>query len=188
MSLLVLGVLLWCAVHLMPAVARSARHTLVAGLGEQRYQGVFSLLIVAAIVLMVFGWRATPAVAVYQPTDLGHFAAGPLMLLAFFLFAASTLETNVVRLIRHPQLTAVILWAGAHLLANGDSRTLALFGTLGVWAVLEIILISRREGAWQRPAQAPVKAEVKPLLVAILVFLAVFALHPYLFGVSIGSE
>ena len=110
------------------------------------------------------------------------------MLLAFFMFAASKLETNVARHIRHPQLTAVILWASAHLVANGDSRTLTLFGTLGVWALLEIVLISRREGAWQRPARALVKAEVKPLLIAILVFLAVFALHPYLFGVSIGPE
>jgi uncharacterized membrane protein len=110
------------------------------------------------------------------------------MLLAFFLFVASGQKTNVERLIRHPQLTSVIIWAGAHLLSRGDSRSLVLFGTLGVWALLEIPLISRRQGAWQRPAPAPLKAELKPLAIAVVVFLVVSALHPYLFGVSVRGE
>lgn len=188
MSLLVLGVVLWCAVHLMPAVAQPLRQKLVAALGEQPYRGVFALFIVAGIVLMVLGWRSTPAAAVYAAPVWGHYAAAPLMLLAFFLFVASGQKTNVERLIRHPQLTSVIIWAGAHLLSRGDSRSLVLFGTLGVWALLEIPLISRRQGAWQRPAPAPLKAELKPLAIAVVVFLVVSALHPYLFGVSVRGE
>lgn len=188
MSLLVLGAVLWCAVHLMPAVARPLRQKLVAALGEQPYRGVFALCIVAGIVLIVVGWRSTPAAAVYGPPGWGHYAAVPLMLLAFFLFAASGQKTNVERFVRHPQLTSIVVWAVAHLLANGDSRSLVLFGTLGVWALLEIVLISRREGAWQRPAPAPLAAELKPLVIAVVVFLVFFALHPYLFGVSVRGE
>ena len=53
---------------------------------------------------------------------------------------------RVVGVIRHPQLTAVKLWAVAHLLVNGDSASLLLFGGLLVWAVLEVVIINKQDG------------------------------------------
>jgi uncharacterized membrane protein len=122
---------------------------------------------------------------VYHPHGWGRTAAIPLVFLAFFLFAASPLKTNVKRFIRHPQLTGVVVWAVAHLLSNGESRSLVLFGCFGVWALLEILLISRREGAWERPAAEAFAADLKPLLAGTLVFVAFFLLHPYIFGISL---
>ncbi len=87
-------------------------------------------------------------------------------------------------MIRHPQLTGFAIWAGAHLLANGDRQSLILFGGLGLWAVLAILFINRRDGAWVKPDPLPMTAEVKPLAIAIVGFAVLFFAHPWLFGVS----
>lgn len=181
---LVLGVLLWSAVHSIPSVGRPLRERLIERIGEGPYKGVFALGILSAIVLMVVGWRSTVPQAVYTPAPWAYSATAVLMLLAFVLFGAGHAKSNLRRVLRHPQLSSVVVWGIAHLLANGDTRSLVLFGGLAVWALVEMPLINRREGAWQRPARRPLSAEVKPLLIGAIVYGVFIFLHPYLFGVS----
>ena len=178
-----LGVVLFAGIHMLPN-APAARGRVVGRLGEQRYKGLFSLGIVGSIVLMVIGWRSSVPSYLYAPPGWAAAVAIPLIFVALVLVVASTLPTNLKRLIRHPQLTGVATWSGAHLLANGDSRSLVLFGGIGVWAVIEMGLLSRRAGAWQRPEPLPLAAELKPLIGAALVFAALFLVHPYIAGVS----
>lgn len=184
MSALVIGIVIWCVVHLVPSVAPSLRRQFVGALGANGYRGAFFLFILVSITLIVIGWRSIPIAAVYGPVGWGRTAALPLVFVAFVLFAASALRTNVKRFIRHPQLTGLAVWAGAHLLSNGENRSLVLFGSLGAWALLEMFFISRREGAWVRPSPEGLTAEVKPLLAGALAFALFLVLHPYLFGVS----
>ncbi|HXH04472.1 MAG TPA: NnrU family protein [Candidatus Competibacteraceae bacterium] len=181
---LVLGVLLWSGVHLIPSLARPLRARLVETLGEGGYRAGFALAIVAAIILMVMGWRATTVVPIYEPPPWSRAAAGVLMFFALILFAAARLPSNIKRFLRHPQLTGVAVWAGAHLLANGDSRSLVLFGGFALWALLEMAFINRREGPWQRPERQPLMADLKPLLAGGIGYVLLLVLHPYLFGVS----
>jgi uncharacterized membrane protein len=180
---LILGVLLFAGVHMLPT-APATRGRAVERLGVQRYKGLFSLGIVGGIVLMAIGWRSSVPSALYAPPGWGAAVANPLIFVALVLIVASYLPTNLKRLIRHPQLTGVVIWAGAHLLANGDSRSLGLFGGIGVWAVVEMGLLSRRDGTWQRPEPLPLAAELKPLIVAGVAFAILFLVHPYIAGVS----
>ena len=184
MMLLVIGVLLWSGMHLFPCVAVEPRKLLIGRMGEQPYKGVFALTLVAAIVMMVLGWRSSVPYGIYSPPAWSAPAANLLMIVALVLFVASTVPTNLKRVIRHPQLTGFAIWAGAHLLANGDRRSLILFGGLGLWAVLAILSINRRDGAWVKPDPLPMTAEVKPLAIAIVAFAVLFFAHPWLFGVS----
>jgi len=55
---------------------------------------------------------------------------------------------------------------------------------MGLWAVAEIRLLNRRDGAWQRPEALPLVAELKPLVGAAVAFAILFAAHPYFAGVS----
>ena len=181
---LIFGVLLWSAVHSIPSAARPLRGRLIERVGAQPYQGLFALSIVASIVLMVVGWRATPPVPVYIPPSWGRTLASPLTFVAFILFVASAVTCNLKRFLRHPQLTGVATWAGAHLLANGESRSLVLFGALGLWSIVAMLLINRRDGAWQKPEALPWVEEVKPLAGGTLAWLVLLALHSWLFGVS----
>ena len=181
---LVIGIAVWCAVHFIPSLARGFRARMIERFGEKQYKLAFALAILASVALMVVGWRTAAFWDVYNPPEWGRPIASALILIAFLLFALAHSPTNVKRVLRHPQLTGLIVWAIGHLLANGDILSVVLFGGLGVWAVAEIVLINRREGAWVKPEPVPISAEIRPVLIGVLVFVAFFAAHPYLFGVS----
>ena len=183
MTSLVLGVLLWSAVHLLPSAGAPVRARAVERLG-QAYQGVFALAILTSIGVMVLGWRSTLPTAVYTPPAWGSAAANVLVFLALLLFAASGMTTNIKRIVQHPQLTGMATWAAAHLLSNGELRSLVLFGGLGLWAIAAILFINRRDGAWEKPEPQPVAGEWKPLAAAIVGFAVLYLLHPYIAGVS----
>jgi uncharacterized membrane protein len=182
--LLVLGVLIWSAVHLLPSAGASVRAGLVERLGEDKYKGLFALSIVVSVVLMVFGWRSTDPSPVYTTPAWSILVSDVLMFVALLLFLASALPTNLKRVLRHPQLTGVAIWAGAHLLSNGDTRSLVLFGGIGAWAVVAMLAVNQRDGAWRKPEPLPLSAELKPLVAAIVAFVVLFLVHPWIAGVS----
>ena len=99
------------------------------------------------------------------------------------LFVASKARTNYRRLVRHPQMMSVILWSVAHLLVSGDSRSVLLFGGLGAWAIFEIVLCNKRDGAWRKPDVVPFSADMIVVVIAGAAFGALFFLHRSLFGV-----
>lgn len=185
MTLLIAGLALWVLIHMMPAATTAWRQALVESAGAKTYRAVFALLITLGLVLIVLGWRSTEPVAVYVPPAWGRDVSLFLMFLSVLLFGASHAKTNVKRLIRHPQLTAVIVWSIAHLLANGDSRSLVLFGTLGVWALIEILLINRRDGTWTPPPPASRRSELIAAAVTVVVFIVLIAVHPWIAGVPL---
>lgn len=183
MALLIAGVVFWTAAHLFPAVAPAARANLAGKLGEGPFKGLFSLDIVLALGLMIYGWKSSVPVSVYALPAVSDTVPLVLMILSIALFVASSLPNNLKRYIRHPQMTAVILWGTSHLLTNVDSRSIVLFGGLTVWAILEIFFINRRDGAWQRPQAMPFVKDIVTGIVAIAVFAVIVTFHANLFGV-----
>ena len=184
MGLLITGLVLWSLVHLYPSLASQSRDGMVARLGNNAYRGVFALLMLVALAMIIFGWKSAAPSGIYAPPLSGNLLVSVLMLIAFILFVAAQAKTNIKRLLRHPQLTGVIVWGVAHLLANGDSRSVALFGGLGVWAFVEIVLINRRDGAWQKPAAAPARTDVIVIIISAIAFAVILHFHQWLFGVS----
>jgi len=184
MPTLMSGVLLFAGVHLFPSVAAPTRARLIARIGQSAYNGGFALSVSIAIGLIVLGWRHSDVVAVYAPPAWGRLAVNLAMPIALLFFLASRVPTNLERLVRHPQLTGVACWSLAHLLANGDSRALVLFGGLAVWSIGEMVLIDRREGAWSRPAPVPWVADLKPLVAAAVAFFVLRWAHPWFTGAS----
>ena len=181
---LLLGVLLFAGVHMIPAAAKPTRARVIERVGEGPYKGLFALGTLGGIALMVVGWRSSAPSMVYATPSGADWVANLLLVPALILFAASGVPTNLKRVIRHPQLTGVATWAVAHLLANGDSRTILLFGGIGLWAVVEIGFLNRRDGAWKKPEPLPMSAELKPLIGGVVAFALFFFLHPYIAGVS----
>ncbi len=181
---LCIGVLLFIVVHLVPCLARGFRDSLIERVGEQPYRGIFSVIQLMAIVLMIIGWRSTTPEFVYTPPSWGIPAASLLMLIAVMLFGAAQQPTRIKRYVRHPQLTGMAVWSVSHLLSNGDSRSLVLFGGLGLWALLEMFLINQREGAWVKPYGPALSVEVRGIVISAVVFFVLVYLHPYFAGVS----
>ena len=185
MIFLIAGLLLWSAIHFFPALAVQTRANLITRYGQPSYKGFFALLIICSIVLMVYGWRSVDAMLIYQPFAWSKGAAYVLVLLTFILFVAAKRRTNIKRILHHPQLCGVILWSIGHLLANGDHRSLILFAGIGVWALLEIILINRRAGAWAKPEPVPVRSDLITVVIGTILYLVVLKLHPYLSGATL---
>lgn len=186
MTFLIGGLLLWSVVHFIPSLAMPLKRSLVTRLGENGYKALFTLFTLGALALIVTGWRSIDQpVYLYQLPLWTRHLGMLLVLLAFILFVASGMPTRIKQFLRHPQLTGVVIWAGAHLLMNGDSRSLLLFGSLGVWAVLEMVLINRRDGIWVKPAVPGIAQEVKILAISAVGFIAVMMAHPWIAGVAV---
>lgn len=185
MTMLYVGLALFALVHLVPAVGTDLRSSLIARLGEGGYKGIFSLLLVASLALMVFGWRGAQPEFVYAPLSALHLPALALMVVAFYLFIVSGRPSRIKRLLRHPQLTGVALWGIAHLLINGDIRSLVLFGGMSLWAVLEILAINRRDGEWQKPEPPAMSVEIAAAAVAAVVVVVLIFVHPGIAGVPV---
>lgn len=183
MSLLIIGIVIWSLTHLFPSVLPRTRDGLVSKLGENQYRGIFALLIIGSLVLIVLGWKQATPSALYAPP----FAASPLtsalVLIGFILFFASQTPGNIKRFLRHPQMAGTLLWGAAHLLTNGDTRSVTLFGGLTLWAILEIVMCNRRDGKWRKPGPAAIKFDVIPVVIGSVVFAAVLYFHGALFGV-----
>jgi uncharacterized membrane protein len=141
--------------------------------------------VIASLVLIIFGWRATESTFVYAEPNWGRVANMAIMLVALTLFFSGRLKTNIKRVLRHPQLTGVLLWSIGHLLANGDSRSVFLFSALGLWSLAEIILINRHVGAWQRPDPVPVNRDLIPVVVGAVTYGVLGWAHHYFTGVAI---
>jgi len=184
-ALLVLGVLLFASVHLVPSLAPGVKAVARERIGEGGYKGLFSLLLLGSFALMITGWRNTDPVPIYQVPAVVHKLAILLVVAAFWLMAASATRSRIRSIIRHPQLTWVALWGIAHLLLNGDSRALVLFGGLTAWSLLEMPAISRREGVWIKGEPPGWGAELTTLLIAALTVGIVIYIHPWLSGVPV---
>jgi uncharacterized membrane protein len=184
MTLLIIGVLLWVLLHLLPTLGTGSRQLLLDRLGTKAYRGIFSAAIVGGLVLIVIGWRATPEHYLYVLPAWSRTAGFALMIVSFVLLGVTHYRSVIKRYVRHPMLLGVVAWAASHLLTNGTTRALILFGGLGFWALLEILLINRRDGGYVKPETPGPSAELKGLFISAIVFFVVLMLHPYFTGVT----
>lgn len=172
MLLLILGVVLWSGVHLWKRLAPAHR----ASLGNKGKM-VVAVGSFIALVLMIVGYRGAEGTIFWGRSPAMTGINNLLMVLAFYVFATSAAKTKLTKFIRHPQLTAVKIWAVAHLLVNGDTPGFVLFGGLLAWAVVEVILINRAEGPRGPYHAVPVKKEITAVIVTVVVVAVVSAIH-----------
>lgn len=185
MAMLISGLLLFALVHFIPSMAVRLKSSWIDRMGENGYKGIFSLLLLASFALMIFGWRNTDPAFVYFPAAGLHVLGLILVVLGFWIMGASNRNSRIRRVIRHPQLTGVAMWGVAHLLLNGESRSIILFGGLTIWAILEMIAINRREGAWIKEDAPAWSYELVTLLIAVGVVAVLVLIHPWLSGVPV---
>jgi len=176
MILLILGLALWTGAHLFKRLAPAQR----AAMGAKG-RGPVALAILAALVLMVVGYRMADGAVFWGRSPMLVGLNNLLMLVSVYLFAASGMKTAVARKMRHPMLAAVKAWALAHLLVNGDVPSFVLFGGLLAWAVIEVIVINRAEPDWTPPAPKPAKKEGVAVVTSVVIFAGIAGLH-YVLG------
>lgn len=181
------GLLVFFAAHSLQ-IASGMRQTIVDRMGLSLYRVAYSIVSLVGIALIWFGfaqYRAAGIISLwYPPTWTVHLA----LLLNFFAIifcVAAYLPCHMRRVLKHPMLVGVKIWATAHLIANGDLGGIILFGSFLAWAVLVRIGIKRRP-VDAKPVNASGSFDLLALVVGCAIYAAVvFWLHPDVFNIPV---
>lgn len=156
MTLLVTGLVLFFATHLLRVVAPQFRERQVARWGRLRWQAGYAAVALAGFLMLVSGYGAVrwSSPLVWGPPPVWtHMLAGLLMAPALVLLVAAYLPGRLRATVRHPMLIATLAWAATHLLANSRVADLLLFGGFLAWSLAVTIASFRRP--WTPPGRAP---------------------------------
>ena len=211
MTGLVIATAAFLATHFVSSTP--LRAALVRALGEWPYRGVYSLVALATLGWMVWAYATTPREAllwtplraaplIAMPLAFVLIACGywrnPTMVGADRLLRSEDPARGIIRITRHPIMWGVMLWAGAHILARGDLKSLVFFGGFLALAALGTLSIDARKKPhpdWPRFAAATsyvpfvavaqgrnriVWREIGSLRpsIGLALFFAVLAIHP----------
>ena len=175
MQIMILGLVLWTAAHLFKRVLPGLR----ARMGDIPGKMLVTVLSLSAVILMVIGYRRAEIEPIYTPlAGMGHLN-NLLMLISVFLIGVPHSKGIVKQKLRHPMLTAVVVWAFAHLLVNGDMASVVLFGWLGLWAIVSMVLINAQEN-WTPPAEGRIRSDAIGAGITVVVFAIIAGIHIWL--------
>jgi len=188
----------------------------VARLGPRGFTLAYSALSLAVLAWLIAAAGRAPFVPLWDWAPWRNHVALAVMLPVCLILALAVGRPNpfsfggahddrfdperpgVVGLTRHPLLAALALWAGAHVLANGDLAHVLLFGVFAGFAVAGRGLIDRRKRRalgpdWER-LRGAMAARARTfvldrdaglrLAAGAALYGALILLHPVLFGVS----
>lgn len=165
MTQFLLALAVFLALHSVPAIP-AIRQTLVGRLGRRLYLVLYSI-----VSLVTLGWVFHAAlrldyVPLWDPAPWQAWVALIASPIALFLLVAGLISPNpasitfrrgdatrgaITTITRHPVLWGFLLWAFGHLVANGDLRSLMLFGAFGLFALFGMLMAERR-GSKRNPA------------------------------------
>ncbi len=179
MTLLILGVALWWAAHLAKRAAPGFRASLQDRMGNGS-KGIIALAILASVVLMVLGFRGYTGEFYWGRTPATTGINNLLMVVSVILFGLGDSKSRFRGTLRHPMLTGLIVWACAHLLVNGDTASFILFGGLGLWAMVEMIVINRTVPDYAPKEPGTVAGDIRLLVISAVVFSVIAGIHIWL--------
>ena len=142
----ILGLILFLGAHVFVS-RRGEREALISRIGAGPYLGLFTLVSIVGLLLIGFGfarYRAEGLIPVWYPPAWTRQIVVALMWPAAICWCATYFPGDIKRVLKHPMLVSVKLWAFAHLLANGDLGGIILFGSILAWAVYDRITLKRR--------------------------------------------
>ncbi|MEM8553183.1 MAG: NnrU family protein [Pseudomonadota bacterium] len=200
---------------LRPAV----KGPLVARVGPAGFGIGYSILSLAVLIWLVGAAGRAPYVQIWGWASWQNWFALASMALVCLILSFGLLRPNplsfggarndqfdpdrpgIVRLVRHPVLGALGLWALAHIPANGNLAHVVLFGLFAVFALAGGRLVDRRKrrdmgdekwttivsqiaqaspmAGWGTPLEIVVRAGV-----AGVIYVTLIHAHPYVLGVA----
>jgi uncharacterized membrane protein len=168
MEMMLIASLVFLGTHLGISSSR-LRAQLVDVLGERGFQGVFSLIALAALGYLIWLYNELPRFEyLWMPSPTLYTIAKVLMPLSLVLAiggfmvknptsvgmeslldegmdgAGEDLAKGVMRITRHPFQWGVVLWSAAHMLANGDRVSVLFFATFGILSSVGTVMIDRK--------------------------------------------
>jgi uncharacterized membrane protein len=139
-------------------------------------------------VLTAYGfaaYRAAGMIPLWDPPAWTRHIVVILMWPASIAVAAAYIPGNIKRVLKHPMLVGVKIWAFAHLCANGDLGGIILFASVVGWAVYDRITLKHRTDPGAPPIPTGgVRNDIIAVVVGTVLYLALgFVFHPIVIGV-----
>jgi len=178
MTLLITGLALFFAVHL--AAAGPARGALTQSLGEAGRKVLVTIGSAIGLGLIIWGKGQAAFVPAFEPPFWGRAAAVHAMPIALIILAWAYVPGRMRRILRHPMLLAVLIWAGLHLLANGDWASVWLFGLFAVYVPVSIAFAERR--GYQPAAPGRWAWDGAGVIIGVVASFLLMRFHGVLFG------
>ncbi|SFR49969.1 NnrU family protein [Litoreibacter janthinus] len=203
--------------HSIP-VRPAIKSRIVAKIGSRGFGLAYSTLSLGMLALLIWAAGQAPYQQLWPQMPWQRHVVHLGMLIVCLVLALSIARPNpfsfggkhndkfdpmrpgLIRWTRHPILLALALWAGLHLLPNGDLAHVLLFGVLAGFAIAGRWLIDRRkrremgEGVWialkEQLAQSPMfyrdvqwSGLIFRLALAITAYTLLILAHPVVIGV-----
>lgn len=181
MVLLILGLIIWTAAHLLRSLAPDLRNTLHLKFGDG-YKIIVGVVVLVSLVLMIIGYKNINFIALWDPPAWLTIVNNLLMFIALYIyFTTATVPGTafVFGTLKNPQLIGFKVWAVAHLLVNGDLASLILFGGLLLWAVLQVVASNRTVSLVDR-STAPIKSPWIHVVLVVVVMFLISLIHTWL--------
>jgi uncharacterized membrane protein len=188
LGILIFGLLVFLATHVF-VTFRPARAAAIERLGLNSYRVLFSLVSLAGLALIAWGYgdyRAHQWIQVWSPPGfMRHITVG-LMLPAVILIVAYFIPSHIKAKAKHPLLAGIKTWALAHLLSNGDLGSILMFGVFLAWGVYARVAAKKRGDQGTTTAPAGWTNDIIVLVIGIVIYLALgHAFHPIVIGVPV---
>jgi uncharacterized membrane protein len=81
-------------------------------------------------------------------------------------------------------LIGIFIWSFVHLIANGDLRSIILFASFGVYALIDIIF-SKKVLTTNNTANYTLTKDIIVIIIGLLVYAIIVYFHQYIAGVAI---
>ena len=81
-------------------------------------------------------------------------------------------------------LIGILIWSFAHLIASGDLRSIMLFGTFGVYALINIIF-SKKVLTTNNTTNYTLTKDIIVIIIGLFVYAIIVHFHQYIAGVVI---
>ncbi len=182
----ILGLIVFLGAHVFVSM-RNERAALVSRIGRGPYLGLFTLVSIVGLVLIGFGfarYHAEGLIPVWHPPAWTRQIVVAAMWPASIAVVAAYIPGDIKRVLKHPMLVGVKIWAVAHLCANGDLGGMVLFAAVLAWAVYDRITLKRRSD----PGAPPIplggrRNDIIGIVVGTILYLALgFVFHPIVIG------
>lgn len=188
MTTLIIGLALFLGAHSSRIFLEPVRMRFINAVGEGTWKAGYTILSVAGLILIVFGFQAAApdAVAVWiPPFEFLHLSA-LLMLVAFIVLVAAYVPAGRIKgTLKHPMVVSVTIWSGAHLLVNGMEHEVLLFGAFFVWSLLNFASARFRDRQMRLVyIPGPLRNDIVCIVLGVALWASfAFFAHEWLFGI-----
>ncbi len=182
MNLLILGIIIFFSIHLVPI--SPLKNILINRLGENKYKGLYSLIALVGLLIIIYGFGHADFYHVWDPLPYSREIAIALMPISMVLLVAANMQTNIKRYIKHPMLVAILVWSFVHLIGNGDLRSIILFASFGVYALIDIIF-SKKVLTTNNTTNYTLAKDIIVIIIGLLIYAVIVYFHQHIAGVII---